>query len=361
MREPAAVVTSAGFRNVLACAVFAAYGCNQAPATKPEPTAGSASARGGAAGAPLLARGHVVSPKTVSVTVPTVGTLAANESIKVVSEISRRLTRVHVEEGALVKKGALLFSLDSSDLGADLRRLEVKKKLLASQEARSKQLLSQNLLSQAEYDRVKSELDELRAEMGMRGVTLQKTRIRAPFAGKVGLRRVSAGAWVTPETVLTTLSDTSKLKVDFALPERYVADVRVGHEFFFKVTGRPERFKGQVIAIEPEIDRATRSVSVRGLTENAEGELASGAFANVEVPIGADKPILTVPAQALVPSVKGHGIWVLTDGKASLRPVEIGQRTADNVEIVSGLSAGDTVLVNNLLRLREGAPVTLEK
>ena len=195
----------------------------------------------------------------------------------------------------------------------------------------------------------------------MRGVTLQKTRIRAPFAGKVGLRRVSAGAWVTPETVLTTLSDTSKLKVDFALPERYVADVRVGHEFFFKVTGRPERFKGQVIAIEPEIDRATRSVSVRGLTENAEGELASGAFANVEVPIGADKPILTVPAQALVPSVKGHGIWVLTDGKASLRPVEIGQRTADDVEIVSGLSAGDTVLVNNLLRLREGAPVTLEK
>ncbi|MCE7889440.1 MAG: efflux RND transporter periplasmic adaptor subunit [Sorangiineae bacterium PRO1] len=361
MRRSASLVTSARFRTAIVIAALAACGCNRASATKPEPPAGSASARPATGAPPLFARGHVVSQRTVSVTVPTVGTLAANEYVRVVSEISRRLVKVHVEEGAVVKKGAVLFTLDSSDLGADVRRLEVKKKLLASQEARSKQLLSQNLVSQAEYDRVKSELDEITAEIGTRGVTLQKTRIRAPFAGRVGLRRVSVGAWVTPETLLTTLSDTSRLKVDFALPERYAPDLRVGHEFFFRVAGRAERFKGQVIAIEPEIDRATRSVSVRGLTENPGDVLASGGFANVEVPIGADKPVLTVPAQALVPSVKGHGVWVLADGKASLRPVEIGQRSADDVEVVSGLSAGETVLVNNLLRLREGAPVTLEK
>lgn len=354
------VVTLTLRRTALLLLALAAVACNRASATKPEPPAGSASARP-AAGPPLSARGHVVTSKPRSATVPTVGTLAANEYVKVVSEISRRLVKVHVEEGAVVKKGALLFSLDSSDLGADIKRLEVKRKLLRSNEARSKQLLSQNLVSQAEYDRVKSELDEITAEIGTRGVTLAKTRIRAPFAGKVGLRRVSAGAWVTPETVLTTLSDTSKLKVDFALPERYAADVKVGHEFFFRVAGRPERFKGQVIAIEPEIDRASRSVSVRGLTDNPDGALASGGFANVEVPIGGDKQALTVPAQALVPNVKGHGVWALVDGKATLRQVEIGQRGADEVEIVAGLAAGETILVNNLLRLREGAPVTLEK
>lgn len=339
---------------------LSALACNRASATKPEPPAGSASAKPAAGGPPLLARGHVVTPKPLAVRVPTVGTLVANEYVEVVSELSRRLVKVHVSEGALVKKGALLFSLDASDLGADVRRLEVKRKLLSSNEARSRQLLAQNLVSQAEYDRVKSELDEIQAELGTRGVTLAKTRIRAPFAGKVGLRRVSAGAWVTPQTVLTTLQDTSKLKLDFSLPERYSGDVRVGHELSFRVTGRPEQFKGSVIAVEPGIDRATRSISVRGVTDNSEGKLTAGAFANVEVPIGAERPVLTIPAQALVPDVKGHGVWVRADGKATLRRVEIGQRSADEVEIVSGLSAGDTVLVNNLLRLREGAPVTLE-
>ncbi|MCK6533213.1 MAG: efflux RND transporter periplasmic adaptor subunit [Polyangiaceae bacterium] len=341
-------------------------GCDRASATKPEPPAAAAAGSGSARpasppGPPLRARGHVVVAKTVSSTVSSVGTLGANESVKVVSEISRRLVKVHVEEGAVVKKGALLFSLDASDLGADVRRLEVKKKLLVGSEARARQMLAQNLVSQAEYDRVKSELDEISAEIAARGVTLQKTRIRAPFAGKVGLRRVSAGAWVTPETVLTTLSDASKLKLDFTLPERFAGDVRVGHEVFFRVAGQGERFKASVIAIEPEIDRATRSLNLRALTDNAGERLTAGGFANVEVPVGAGRPVFAVPSQALVPSAKGHGVWVLVDGKAVMRVVAIGERSADDVEVVNGLSAGDTVLVNNLLRLREGAPVTLEK
>ncbi|MBI3201223.1 MAG: efflux RND transporter periplasmic adaptor subunit [Myxococcales bacterium] len=338
-------------------------GCDRASATRPEPpaAAGSSSARAPSPpGPPLRARGHTVVAKTVTRAVTSVGTLGANESVKVVSEISRRLIKVHVEEGAAVKKGALLFSLDASDLGADVRRLEVKKKLLVGTEARSKQLLAQNLVSQAEYDRVKSELDEISAEIATRGVTLGKTRIRAPFAGTVGLRRVSAGAWVTPETVLTTLTDASKLKLDFALPERYAGDVRVGHAVSFRVTGRAERFPASVIAVEPEIDRGTRSVSLRALADNPEQRLTAGGFATVEVPVGEGRPVFAVPSQALVPSAKGHGVWVLVAGKAALRVVEIGERSADDVEVVSGLVAGDTVLVTNLLRLRDGAPVTLE-
>lgn len=340
---------------------FALAGCSRASATKPEPApAGSGSARRDAA-PPLLARGYVVSEKSLNVTVPTVGTLASNESVKIVSEISRRLLKIHVSEGAQVKKGALLFSLDAADASASLRRLEVRKKLLVSNEGRSKQLLAQNLLSQAEYDRQKSELDELGAEIAATGVTLAKSRIRAPFGGKIGLRRVSVGAWVTPDTVLTTLQDTSKLKVDFSLPERYAPFVRVGHKFSFQVTGNPQRFSGEVSAIEPEVDRSTRSVTLRGVTDNSGDVLLPGAFANVEVPLGDAKRVLLVPAEALVPSPTGQSLWLLRDGKASLVSVEVGERTASEVEVVRGVASGDTVLVTNLLRLRNGAAVTLEK
>lgn len=350
------------FRIACVCLALALPACERGAATKPEPSAaGSGSAKPGGGGPPLLARGYVAVESQLGSSVPTIGTLSANESIDVVSELSRRLIKVNVAEGAEVKKGALLFSLDASDVGAQLTRLAVRKKLLASNEARQRQLLEQNLISQAEYDRTKSELDEIVAEMATHGVTLTKTRIRAPFAGRVGLRRVSAGAWVTPATVLTTLQDTRQLKLDFSLPERYASSVHVGDEFSFRITGSTEVFKGKVTAIEPQIDRATRSLSLRGLTENSSGKLRAGGFANVELSLGADKRTLMLPASALVPNANGQGVWLLREGKAAFVPVEIGRRTPDEVEVVQGVSAGDTVLVSNLARLRPGAPITLEK
>jgi membrane fusion protein (multidrug efflux system) len=168
---------------------------------------------------------------------------------------------------------------------------------------------------------------------------------------------VSEGAWVTPETLLTTLQDTSRIKVDFTLPERYAGAVAIGQRFTFRVAGRGEEFSGTVIAVEPGIDAATRSVRVRGITENPEGALAPGAFAAVELPLERVADGILVPAQAIVPSSTGHSVWVLREGRAALREVEIGLRTRDAVEVLRGLEVGETVLTSNLLRLREGAPV----
>jgi membrane fusion protein (multidrug efflux system) len=283
-----------------------------------------------------------------------------NESVTIVSESSRRVEAVHFREGALVRKGDLLFELDDDDLQAELARLEGRRSLAASTEARLRDLIGQGLVSQQEYDRAGSELRAIDGEIAAVKVSLARTRIRAPFSGHVGLRHASEGAYVTPQMTLTTLQDVSRLKLDFTLPERYADAVRPGLEFRFRVEGLGETFPGRLAATEPSIDPATRSLVVRGVAPNPGGRLTPGASASVEVDLGTNQGIL-VPARALVPSIKGHSVFVLKDGRAEEREVTIGRRDAESVHVVAGLKPGETVLTSNLLRLRPGAPVRLER
>ena len=311
--------------------------------------------------APIRAVGIRVEPSQLRTTVEAVGTLVANESVSVVSELSRRLVRVAVAEGVRVEKGALLFELDDSELRARLAELEARRRLAARTVERQRELMKENkkALSAQAFDQSVSELDALAAQIEFAAVTLAKTKIRAPFAGTVGLRRVSEGAWVTPETVLTTLHDTSRMKIDFAVPERFAPSVSIGRRFRFRVAGHGEAFEGEIAAIPPTIATETRTLLVRGIADNP-GVLIPGAFVSVELPIEDVAGGVAVPAQAVVPSAAGHGVFVLRDGRAELRAVEIGLRTADSVQVVSGLEAGETVLTTNLLRLAAGMPVELE-
>lgn len=310
---------------------------------------------------PLRAEVFVVRPEPIQETIGTVGTLAANESVDVVAELSRRLISVDVAEGSTVREGERLFKLDDADLRAQLAELEVRRRLAARTVERQRALLEyqKKALSQQAYDQAATDLEAVEAEIAALRVTLAKTEIRAPFDAHVGLRRVSEGAWITPETLLTTLQDTRRIKIDFTLPERHAGVIAVDQPFRFRVDGRSEDFEGRVIAVEPAIDRATRSVRVRGITENPNGVLVPGAFATVEVVLGRNDAGLLVPAQAIVPSAMGHAVYVLENGRAALREVEIGVRTRDSVEVLRGLSTGDTVLTSNLLRVREGAPVQI--
>jgi membrane fusion protein (multidrug efflux system) len=313
--------------------------------------------------AALRAAGAEAKPMQLRESVRAVGTLVANESITVVGELSLRLVKVHVAEGAEVEAGELLFELDDAELRAELAALDARRELAAKTVERQRSLIAEDrkALSQQAFDQAQAELRQLEAEIAALRVTLGKTRIRAPFAGTVGLRRVSEGAWVTPETPLITLSDTARLKVDFALPERYAPSVRAGQSFRFRVEGRPGEFTGTVAAIEPAIDAGTRSLRVRGVSENPDGVLRPGAFVTVELLLEETGAGVAVPAQALVPSAQGHAVFVLDEaGRAALRPVEIGVRSADSVQVLRGLEPGETVLTTNLLRLQPGAPVELE-
>jgi membrane fusion protein (multidrug efflux system) len=341
---------------VLGLAVLAALALAVAALRAPSDAAPAAAP---AAEQPMRAEAWIAESQPVRETVRTVGTLAPNEAVDVVSELSRRLVSVDVEEGAAVEKGERLFQLDDADLRAQLAELEARRTFAARTERRQRELLEfeKKALSQQAYDQAVAYLGEVEAQIAALRVTLAKTEIRAPFGARVGLRRVSEGAWITPDTLLTTLQDTSRIKIDFTLPERYAGAVAVGQEFRFQVAGRGEDFAGRVIAVEPGIDAATRSVRVRGITENPDGVLTPGAFAAVELPLEKAGEGILVPAQAVIPSATGHAVYVLRDGRAELREVAIGVRTRDAVEILRGLAPGEAVLTTNLLRLRAGALV----
>jgi membrane fusion protein, multidrug efflux system len=311
----------------------------------------------------LRAEAYVVAPLPITETVRTVGTLAANESVEIVAELSRRLVEVDVEEGSAVEAGARLFKLDDADLRSQLAELEARHRLAARTEQRQRELLAieKRALSQQAYDQATADLQAVEAEIASLRVTLAKTEIRAPFAGRVGLRRVSEGAWLTPSTLLTTLQDISRIKIDFSLPERHSGAVAIGQTFRFRVAGRSEDLEGRVIAIEPAIDAPTRSLVVRGVAENPNGALMPGAFATLDVPVAPESSGILIPAQAIIPSASGHAVYVLREGKAQLQEVEIGMRSAESVQVLRGLAIGDTVLTTNLLRMRPGVRVDVAR
>jgi membrane fusion protein (multidrug efflux system) len=291
--------------------------------------------------------------------------LLANESVTLVSELSRRLTRVRVEEGAEVKRGALLFELDASDLVAQRARVQAQHRLAQRTAERQDALRKENLVSEQEWDSARARVEELDAQLRELDVTLSKTRITAPFAGRVGVRQVSEGAWLTPQTPLASLYDVKKLKLDFQLPERFVAQARVGSVFRFRVDGRDETFEGRIVAVEPRIEATTRSVLVRGLVEDPK-DLTPGTFAKVTLPTGKVRAIF-VPTAAVVLEGGSHRVFVASaTGAAGAMtakavPVQLGVRTADRAEVVSGLAEGERVIVSNVLRLRPGAPVSVSR
>ncbi len=309
---------------------------------------------------PIPAEAVVIRAGTINYEVPTVGTFAPNESVELSSEQSRRLHEILVEEGAWVEEGAVLFRLDSADLLAQIRELEARRELAASTEKRLANLLAQNAIPQANYDEAASNVRVIDAQIDFVRTQLSKTDIRAPFAGNVGLRRVSEGAWLTPDRVITTLTDTRRIKVDFKVPERYAPAIVLGSKFRFRAEGAGDWREGEVVAIEPTIDTATRSLVVRGIADNPDGRLRPGGFATVTLTIDSLGAGFLVPSQAIVPTARGHSVWVVDSGKAKSREVVLGQRNADDVQVLSGLNDGDTILVSNLLRVRPNSDVEVK-
>ena len=310
----------------------------------------------GSVGAPLPAETYAVKPTPMAMTVNTVGTLRANESVDIVPEVTKRLVRIEVKEGALVEKGEILFVLDDSDLRAEIGEIEARLKLAQENETRTGTLLPQKAISRQEYDLAKSELEVFKAQKATKEVELAKTTIHAPFSGRTGVRRVSEGALLTPTTVMMSLQDLSRMKVDFPLPERYASEVKTGQKFTFTVAGNANLFEGHVQVIEPSMEAATRSLQVRGICDDPKG-LFPGGFAEVSLQLDTIENGFAIPSQAVVPSSRGQGVYVVKEGKAEFRDVEIGIRTAGQVQVLRGLEDGDQVIITNLLRMRPGVEV----
>jgi membrane fusion protein (multidrug efflux system) len=303
----------------------------------------------------------VVSDTSVISVVETIGSLRANEEVEVVSELNEKLVGIFLEEGSYVEKGQLLFKLDDSEIAAEMNTLRVEEDLAAANESREKALLGKGGVSQEDYDVAANRLNVIRARIAALEVELEKTEIRAPFAGKAGLRTVSVGAWVTPALPLVSLQDIHVLKVLFDVPERYSGAVKTGQKVKVTADFYTEEFEAVVEASEPAVDPRTRTLKVEAILYNPDVKLVPGSSVKVELELYTEGNTLFVPTEALIPSQQGYSVFVVREGKATNVPVTTGLRTPAMVQILDNLTKGDTIITTNLLRVRPGMQVMIQK
>ncbi len=228
-------------------------------------------------------------------------------------------------------------------------------------EERQQTLLEKQGISQQSYDQVLTELSTLQAEAALLQAQLDKTLLKAPFDGQLGLRKVSEGSYVSPGMQLVSLAKLQPVKIEFSVPERYTPYVERGTPIIFSVENQSEQFEAQVYALEPLIDQRTRSLPVRALYANEKLQVMPGSFARVIVPLKSKKETMQVAAEALIPEMGTNKVFVYRNGKAMPQYVETGLRTEAVVEITSGLNPGDTVLTSGLLQLRIGMEVEISE
>lgn len=302
----------------------------------------------------------VVQPDTVEDNIFTTGTLIANEEVELASESSGLIEEIYLKEGQPVEKGELLIKINDSELKAQLNRAEFRLNLAEDREKRQTQLLDKGGISQEEYDATLNEVNVLRAEVALIEAQIAKTEIRAPFSGNVGLKYVSDGSYITPNTRIATLQDIDPIKIDFSIPERYAGMLEVGNKVEFEVSGLEETLVASVYAKEPRIDTETRSLQVRATSRNNTGKLLPGAFADLELTLSTIDNALMVPSISLVPELQGQKVYVLRNGKVQPQSVQTGLRNETKVQITEGISAGDSVLTTGLLQVRPGMAVNIE-
>lgn len=307
----------------------------------------------------LAADAWVVRDTVIHFAMNTVGSLNANERVDIESELSLKLISIHFEEGSLVERGRLLFKLDDANLKAKMEKLKVQEGLAEQTEARSRVMLEKGGLSQQLYDEALNNLLQIRAEKALVQTDLDKTEIRAPFSGRLGLRDVSIGALLRPGDKLATLMDVHQVKIDFTVPERYAGSIRKGQTINFIVPGLPDTLTAIVDATQPGVDLRTRTLRVRAVCNNNDGLLVPGTSVKVILDLKGSVEGLYIPTQCLVPSSKGYFVYSIKDGLATVNPVKAGTRSSGSAEILEGLTAGDTLVMTNLLRMKPGASVKI--
>lgn len=305
----------------------------------------------------LQVEGIVVTASDFTNNLEVTGTLEANETVELHSEVPGLITSINFKEGTQVAKGSLLIKINDRDIQAQLQEALTKQRLSATNENRSRQLLEKGAISQEEYDTSLADLQSLKAQTQLIRAQLAKTAIYAPFSGKIGLRSVSVGEYLTPATPIANLSSINPLKVSFSVPERYMGQVKLNSEISFTTDGFNKMFAGRIFAIEPGINTQTRTLQIKALVPNVNDELRPGSFARIKLALSTVKNVLIIPNQAIVPVLKGKTVYISKNGKAQQVNVEAGTRTAEYIVITSGLNIGDTVLTTGAMALKPAAPV----
>ncbi len=331
--------------------------------------------QGPAARPPIRADGFLVKKVTLTDKLEIPGSLVANESTEIHPEISGRITYLNIVEGRFVSKGTLLAKLYDGDLQArinslnvQLKKSEVQLKIAQQSEDRSAKLLKIQGISQQDYDLAMLQVSNIMADMGIIKAqmaevraSMTKTNIVAPFSGRLGLKIVSSGAFVSPATTLTTITQLNQMKLDFTVPEKYSSQISVGQPVNFVIEGSDKTYTAKVAATEGNIMETTRSLQIRAAVQGEPADLIPGKFAKVTLNFKPDTNTIVVPTQAIIPQARGKKVYLYENGKAKFIEVTTGVRDSASIQILTGLKAGDTVLVTGLLSLRPDSKVTLGK
>ena len=294
--------------------------------------------------------------QSISSTVEANGSIIANEFVELHPEVSGRITYLNIPEGALVQKGTILARINDADLQAQLNKTKVQLELAQKTEERLTKLLTIKGIGQSDYDLALNQVNSLKADLDYTQVLIDKTVLKAPFSGLIGLRQISQGAYISPTNIIATMQQVNKLKVDFTVPEEYSSIIRKGSIVEVAVEGQNNaRCKAVVIAREPQVNQTTRNILIRALLTNCTAN--PGTFAKVYFKAGSARNSILIPTSAIIPDDKYKKIVVVKNGQANYVVVETGVRKEDVVEITSGLSIGDSVVVDGVLFARPGKPV----
>lgn len=339
------------------------------PGDAAKPAGGAPAAGGGAGGAPggkppgLPVKAAPVRVGTFSTDVTAVGSLLAQESVLIRSEIDGRVTALTFTEGQPVRKGQKLVGFDSSEWEATLAASTAELRTKQTDWERGKELLAQNFVSKEAVDRLRGAVEVAQARMLADKARLAKTAIYAPFDGTAGLRVISPGAYVKTGDAIVRIESLGAVKLDFRVPEVFIGRLRQGQTVRMSMDAYPtEHFEGRIVALEPVIDEKSRTVLARAEVPNPKGLLRPGLFARVAVQLEERPGALIIPEQAIVPQGRETFVYRIGEGNTTqITKIEIGGRRPGEVEVLSGLAAGDLIVAEGAMKLGmmpPGAPVT---
>ena len=339
----------------LAALLLGLAACNSADG---QPKGGGGGNGGGDAFPPMPVEVVVARTDTVVDAILATGQIEAVQAIELRPDIEGRLAGILVREGREVARGTPLFKVDDAELRAEVARAEAERDLARQALARTRDLLAQRASSQSELERAEATARSTEAQLELLKVRLDRTTVRAPFAGVMGQRFVSLGDYVTTSTRLATVQTVSPQRAVFQVPERYADRVRPGQVVAFRVAALPgKEFTGRVDFVDPIVQLPGRTIMVKAEVPNPRRELQAGMFIEARLATAVRPDAVVIAEDAVLPLQGANFVWVVTDGKAVRRQVELGVRTPGFVEARTGVEAGEQVVVGGQERLAEGAPV----
>ncbi|MCR4292229.1 MAG: efflux RND transporter periplasmic adaptor subunit [Candidatus Kuenenia sp.] len=309
----------------------------------------------------ITVRAQRIEPSYLADKIKISGTVIPNEEVLLTSEIAGKITDIYFKEGCAVRKGDLLVKINNEDMQAQLRKTIHQKKLAVQTEQRKRELLKTGIISQEEYDSTLTEANSLKADVDLINAHINKTEIKAPFDGIVGLRYVSEGTYLSTGARIGELISITPVKIDFAVPGKYGNMIKNGATITFTVEGNDHRYNAEVYAVESKIDPQTRTLRLRAIYPNSKGEILPGAFAHIELTLREFKDAIQIPTEALIPELGKQKVYIYKNGKAESAYVKTGIRTEGKIQVLQGLQPGDILITSGILKIAHGVSVELQE